>query len=130
MDFHPDAGEQQLTQKYFWGKHSGVGGGDKSPDQIESAKRVLIWTIGEMERRGLGLSIDKSLIPDKFDIKVEEVIVKATGVWALLEFATGKITRDIPSLDWIDEAAIKRYSLVDKYRPEALKKFADELSKM
>lgn len=127
MTAHPSVGEQQLSQKYFWGLHGGVGGGDTRPDQIEASKRTLLWTVEEMERRSIPLAIDKSLLPDSVNVEVQQDITKPGGIFALMAFFTPKTVRDIPSLEDIHEDALKRYKTVAEYRPESLKKFGDEL---
>lgn len=128
MDFNESVGEKQLSQKYFWGQHGGIGGGDRRMDQIESAKVTLLWTVAEMERRGIPLAIDKSELPDSVDMKIGEA-PKPGGLFGFLNQIGPKTTRDIPSIEHLHEGVAIRYKAVSDYRPDSLKKFHEELSK-
>lgn len=129
MEFHPAVGEQQLSQKYFWGAHAGVGGGDRR--QVEASKATLLWVVDEMERRACGLELDRSLLPDSYDVHVDETPTLLSKLQdalnAILDVFGAKQTRDIPSVSMLHDAAVRRYRSVQSWRPEALNKFREEI---
>eukprot|EP00177_Eucheuma_denticulatum_P006594 GFKZ01012001.1.p1 GENE.GFKZ01012001.1~~GFKZ01012001.1.p1 ORF type:complete len:359 (-),score=59.19 GFKZ01012001.1:260-1336(-) len=127
MDHDPQRGKEQVTQLYFWGGHCGVGGGDS--DQVTSSDFCLGYLVEEMERRGLGLAVEKSALPDYKSINTDEEPreVKEAPWMGLLEFLTGKYVRPIESLEMLHETAIKRYQDCPKWRPAALKMLEEKI---
>lgn len=110
--------EGQLTQKYFWGRHSGVGGGLKR--EVICSAITFDFLVEEMKKRGLGLQIAKDAFVGSRDI--EEVLGKRNeSVFdSIMKFFAGASARKIESLDLLDESVIRRYQEVSTYRPRPL----------
>lgn len=124
---------EQLTQTYCWGEHGGVGGGDKG--QIINANTSLQFLVEEMKRRGLGLAVDTSIVPQSLIEKTREKVEapKSLGenimgaVIGLIVNVTGESVRKIESVDKIHPAAIKRYQELPEWRPPALSHLEEEI---
>lgn len=125
MDYHEEAGEGQLTQMYFFGGHGGIGGGDSR--QINPAACTLRFLVEEMEKRELGLAINKDMIPDYMDVVEDGEEIKSSAVMSFVEKVTGKFVRSIPSIDMVHPSAIERYQKNEGWRPEALENLKDAL---
>lgn len=125
MEHHEEVGPEQLTQLFFWGGHGGIGGGDSR--QTISADTTLCFCVEEMQRRGLGLAIDMSQMPEYPDVTVDTEELKSSSVMNFVEKLTGKFVRDIPSLDMIHKSAVKRFKLKPEWRPASLKNLEEEL---
>jgi Uncharacterized alpha/beta hydrolase domain (DUF2235) len=111
----------QLTQLYFPGTHSGVGGG--SPDEEQLSDSALRFLVEEMDRRQLGLELNMGLIPtgsrDVPPVPVESGVDRVFG----------KYIRPINSLNECYRPYVEeRYHLQNTWRPEALAAFDQDLS--
>jgi hypothetical protein len=111
----------QLTQLYFPGTHSGVGGG--SPDEEQLSDSALRYLVQEMDRRQLGLELNMVLIPTgSRDVPPVRV---ACGI----DRVFGKYIRPIKSLNECYLPYVReRYHLQKTWRPEALAAFDQALS--
>lgn len=123
MTANPKAGDNQLTQLYLPGTHSGVGGG--SPGEENLSRFALDWMISEMRRRGLGLEINSSLFTIDSTVDVpppgdgnEGIVMKAFGA---INRALGTYTRDIKSTEQCHILGVAtRYQRQPTWRPKSL----------
>lgn len=118
---------EQLTQKFFTGTHSGIGGGD--PDWVETSRIALHFMVDEARRRGLGIEFDESLLPPRGDPTKPVIPVQYKGSDWLFNQLTGIKKRDIPSVDCVHQTAIKRYQTQSAWRPPSLDHLRDALLK-
>lgn len=125
MVANPARGETQLTQLYFPGGHGGVGGGDAYEEPLSD--NALRFMVQEMQRRGLKLEFDMSLIPDAPDVAIPPKARNTSAVLKLAEAFTGKFIREISTIDDCHPSVAKRYQAVSEWRPEALKALDMEL---
>lgn len=116
---------EQLTQLFFAGTHSGVGGGDLA--WKETALIALHFLIDEIRRRGLGIEFDENVLPPFGDPAVPAIDVKYTGTNWVFNYITGIAPRLVPSVDVIHSSAILRYQKESTWRPPALKHLHDDL---
>jgi len=117
-----------LTQLFMAGVHTGVGGGSGDELQQTLAGNALKVLVGDMERRGLGLSLDSSVFPQEFVYDVGVPTEKpgfSFNRW--LFYVPGRSVRNVASVDDMHVSAIRRYQLVEGWRPPALEKLTDEL---
>lgn len=125
MDANDEAGDDQLTQMYFWGGHGGIGGGD--PMQIESAKCTLRFCVEEMQKREIPLQLKMEVIPEYGNVEEPPLEVKSSRMMSFVEKLTGKFVRRIESVDDVHKLAIKRYQTCPEWRPTALDELHDEI---
>lgn len=121
------AADGQVTERFFWGGHGGVGGSDaREPD---CGVLTLRFLLKEMERRNLGLAMDASAMdidrPINVDARALNLKEEQNPVMKFFNFLTGRHVRDIEKLDEVDEAAVKRYKEVKDWRPDALKRLEE-----
>lgn len=117
--------EVQLTQKYFWGRHSGVGGG-LNREMIYSAI-TFEFLVAEMKARGLRMQIAEAafVVPRDFgDVLPPR---HETLFNNIVKFFTGSADRSIESVDMLDGTVIKRYEGLETYRPAPLKHLHDAI---
>lgn len=105
----------RLTQLFFPGTHSGVGGGSDSEELL--ANSTLQFLVDEIKRFGLGIEFETSLIP-KGDIYIQPVEV---------DTRLPKGPRKINSLDECHDSVPKRYHAVKTWRPRALEPLVEAL---
>lgn len=123
MEPNKDAklGKKQLTQKYFWGRHSGIGGGDAlEPDCSDITLRFLIQ---EMKDRELELQFSIAHVPVQPDILQYNPVPEPFVDWLLRWFGGGNYWRVIADISDIHETAITRYRAVEGWNPKAMEKF-------
>lgn len=128
MDHHEDIGSDQLTQLYFPGGHGGVGGGDAN--QMITANCALRFCYDEMQKRGLGLAIDSTMLPKYEDVTLDAGPAQSSPWMSMIEMFTGKFVRRITSLKDVHPLAIKRYQKNEHYRPRALQPLDAEIMAM
>jgi hypothetical protein len=114
----------QLTQLYFPGSHGGVGGGSLLETKLSES--TLCFLAEEMARRKLGLELNMRMIP----MGSPNV---APPPEASLRFTNllGHYVRPVSSLmECYLPFVVERYHLQKTWRPEALKKFEEQLLAM
>lgn len=116
--------ENQLTQKFFWGSHGGIGGSEST--EQDAGAITLRFTIEEIKRRGLGLAFDESTVPDYPDITREIITVLESGLMSVMSRFDSYI-RTVSSPDLVHETAVKRFQVNREWRPQALKNIAERL---
>lgn len=118
--------KNQLTQKYFWGTHGGIGGSETT--EQDAGATTLKFTIEEIKRRNMGLAIDESNVADYPDISCkEEVTALNSGFMSMFTRFTGLYVRPIQSIEAIHKSAIKRFQINSAWRPGALNNLAEQL---
>lgn len=118
----------QLTQKYFWGTHGGIGGSETT--EKEAGLTTLKFTLDEIKRRNLGLAFDETQISTDYpDITTKEVTALNAGFMSFFTRFTGTYVRPIQTIEAVHKSAIERFQINDKWRPEALKNLAEQLLK-
>lgn len=117
--------QNQVTELYFWGVHSGVGG--SAILQPESGDVTLHFVIDEMAQRHLGLQFRRDLIPKYPEVSVEGREAPPQGIYAVVQSVFGKYIRDIESINRVHSSAIKRYQQVASWRPAALNGISKQL---
>lgn len=122
-------GKTQVTSKFFWGSHSGVGGGKQS--EQAASDTTLLFLVSELRRRGCELCFNETMLPDKLP-KVDRdfVPVRDSLRTRLIRFITGGGCRQIPSVDMVHWSGVRRFQEVQAYRPGALQLFERELKKL
>lgn len=118
MEYNADVGPTQVTQKYFWGGHGGVGGGDSREE--DCSRITLRFLLKEMEERGLSLAYDQQLVQELPDIQAPTIKPDSNPLMAVIGFFTGKFVRPIKSIEDLHLTAVKRYRLVEDWRPKNL----------
>lgn len=119
----------QLTQLFFPGRHSGVGGGE--PTEVGLSDYSLTWLLGEMKRRGLKLAVHEDRIsPGTLD--VPPAVVPRIDWWTnfVMKLASGRHVRPIPTVAECHPSVAKRYALQPSWRPDALKTTAKDLERL
>lgn len=118
----------QVTQRYFWGVHEGVGGGHMRRQQ--SAFCALRGLVEEIRKRSIPLSIDDDLLPS-YDVtaKVELTFSdRATdGFFNLINVFTGEYIRHVDGIQQVHHTALTRYVKVLDWRPLALRSLQNEI---
>lgn len=136
MHPHPSRFPSQVTSRFFWGVHSGVGGG--LTDQRLNADITLRFVIDELSRRGCGLCFDAALIPTAYhgdkDAAVmakdgEEERKKTSLMTRIMKFVGGTGYRLVESVEDVHWSAIKQFQTNKEWRPPALNKIEAELMK-
>jgi hypothetical protein len=118
----------QLTQLYFPGGHGGVGGGNLFERKLSES--TLLFLAEEMARRKLGLELNMSMIPTG-SRDVAPPPVTPMNVTNILASTLGDYVRPISSLtECYLPYVVERYHLQKTWRPEALKKFEEQLLAM
>lgn len=118
MTPHENRGRKQVTQRFFWGTHSGVGGGDRS--YANASDITLLFVVDEMHHRGLGLTFDRDRLPKKVNVSEKIHDSKKSVRDSIVSLTVGSAPRVIPAFHWIHESAVKRYKLQPLWRPRAL----------
>lgn len=98
-------GRKQLTQKFFWGRHGGVGGGNDY--EKHWADITLRFLIEEMMDRELKLAFNKDHIPYEPDL-LPEPISDASESWVdkFMRLIGGKNVRKIASVNDVHKTDI------------------------
>jgi Uncharacterized alpha/beta hydrolase domain (DUF2235) len=117
-------GPKQLTQLYFAGGHGGVGGGDTIEYPLSNF--TLQFMVREMERRGLGLSIIKSRLPQG-TVDLPPTEKKQSMLFNVISQITGDCVRGIDSHIQVHPSVAERYRKHPTWRPRALEKICDML---
>lgn len=121
-------GSEQLSQKFLSGRHGGVGGGTHATEPL--ARNALKFVVEEMERRGLGLSIDKSVIPAEYTVTLEpSEPPKRFSLFGAVRWSMGTRPRKIASVDSLHPSALKMYKNLENWRPASLEPLKDEILK-
>lgn len=118
MQPHENANPQQLTQLFFCGSHTGVGGGKRS--EIECSNVTLRFVVDEMRRRGLQLFFDMSKIPASGVADLLRHKTHSSKKRSIVKILMGKCTRRIDSVAALHPLAILRYQKCPSWRPVAL----------
>lgn len=125
MEGNPTVGESQLTQKYFWGTHNGVGGG--SYRERECSATTLNFVVREFEDRGLQLKFDKSFLPMDGDPEVSVEHEEFSIFTRFVKIVSGSSPRVICSVSDLHESVIRRYSRVPSWRPTSLTHLREDI---
>lgn len=120
----------QLTQLYFPGRHSGVGGGE--PTEVDLSNYALTWLVGEMKRRGLALKVHAERIePGTCDVPPPPPLGwKDWTTHLLMNAVAGVYVRPIHKIEECHPSVAKRYGVQKEWRPKALKPIEKSLSKI
>lgn len=129
MTAHPSA-PSQVTEKFFWGSHGGVGGSEYT--EPETIAVVLRFVLDELQALGFTLTIaaDHPGVPKDYpDTAVErKLIAGLTRADAVVNAMTGgQYTRKIESVDQVHFTAVERFQKIPTWRPKALEKLEKEL---
>lgn len=118
MVAHPAAGEEQVTSLFFWGTHSGVGGGKAS--ETAAGATALRFVVEEMCTRRLKLAFNSAFIPPYYAI-APHVVPRNNSTWSKTARAMGgRQVRLISSGRELHWSAVHRYQKVPAWRPPAL----------
>lgn len=120
----------QLTQLFFPGRHSGVGGGE--PTEVELSNYTLTWMVGEMKRRGLQLKLHMDRIePGTCNVPPPPPLGwKDWMTQYLMNKVAGVHVREIEKIEQCHPSVAKRYALQPEWRPTALEPTKKPLSKI
>ena len=113
-DGSPRPNDQQLTQVWFSGVHTDVGGGEK---ESQLANITLRWMIDNAER--CGLSFDERLVQQCFAPLPFQPLGPMHDQWSLIPWGLPKY-RDVPAGSALSNTAVLRYQQVPSYRPSGL----------
>ncbi len=112
---------QNLCQVWFPGEHGCVGGGTEEHSGLSDG--ALKWMIDESKALGLGLEFDESQVPDASKLDAATPFNNAPkGVFALTPRNLRRV--DFPHFH---PSVIKRWSLLESYRPENLARYKAQL---
>lgn len=116
----------QLTQKFFWGTHAGIGRVKyRELNAGDTAQRFLV---GEMQRRGCGLVFDDANVPPFPEVDEEVTVANNAGSSDMMRFVGGKRYREVASIQDLHWTVIRRFQSIDRYRPTALAHLEEELT--
>jgi uncharacterized protein (DUF2235 family) len=113
------AQDGQLTEVWFPGGHSGVGGGTLANSPLSNA--ALLWMIESVEGLNLGLTFDRNKIED--GVNVDPMI--QTNYDLKLPFFKG--IRSLPSAAILHESVYHRWHLCRWYRPRNLVEYHEKI---
>lgn len=116
-------GQEQLTEKFFWGQHSGIGGGNEL--ETNCSDITLRFLIEEVNKHKLKLAFNKDHIPDEPDLFQKST--SESFFDRMLGWVAGKYVRLIASINDVHETAIKRYKKVRHWNPDALQPFERDI---
>lgn len=118
--FQNETVTDQLTQKFFWGTHGGIGGSELT--ELENGKITLRFTVDEMKRRGLRLDIDDDIVPDYPETAAEDKTLTAGkgGVFGVLTAVRGRFIRSVRDVRDVHHTVVERFQKNRLWRPEAL----------
>lgn len=125
MTPHERRGQQQLTQKFFWGTHSGVGGGSRA--YARAADITLVFVVNEMRSRGLDLAFERDKLPRKISVTANVHYVDRSATQRVTLLVTGSAPRLIPAPHWLHHSAVRRFREQPLWRPCALEPFESTL---
>lgn len=130
MVAHPRRGGSQVTQRYFWGSHSGIGGGKTGERQ--ASQITLRFLFDEMQRRHIPLAIDARYIPSYPAINApeprEDDDTPTLRRW-LTSVVGGAAPREVEFRE-VHVAAVDRLQQVKEWRPSALRPIENELLRL
>lgn len=125
-----DAVPGQLTQLYFPGHHSGVGGGQPGEEKISNF--TLMWLVGEVKRRGLPLSFHREIFEEGYvnlpftPLPLAERLNNAMMNVAAGDLLQWKGVRTVTTEECHPGVA-ERYANYGDWRPAALEKVGNDL---
>lgn len=130
MQPHASRSASQVTSRFFWGVHSGVGGGQF--DQRLNADITLRFVIDELSRRGCGLCFDAGLVPAAYP---DEVVAKEDGGEGkppslrrrIMRLVGGTGYRIVQSGEDVHWSAIRHFQMNKSWRPPALNKIETDM---
>lgn len=126
MTANPKMGESQLTQLYFPGRHSGVGGG--CGKEVAFSMNTLNFVVHELKRRNVGVKFDLDTMPRSLNQKLSMLeTLKPFSLQNILRAVSGVKCRPIPSVDMLHESAMIRFARMQSWRPKALESIRSEL---
>lgn len=113
------AAKGQLTQLYFPGSHSGVGGGSET--EVGLSAYALAWMVREIRDRRVGLAFHEDrLPPPQLDAPPASLTTSERITHACMRLAAGRYVREIRDSGECHPAVAYRFQHVDLYRPPAL----------
>lgn len=120
----------QLTQLFFPGRHSGVGGGE--PTEVELSNYALNWLVSELKRRGIALKLHEDRIePGSCNVPPPPALGwKDWTTQFLMNRVAGIYIRPVNKVADCHPSVAKRYALQPEWRPRALEKKKRPLSKV
>lgn len=125
---HANVGSKQLTQKFLAGRHGGVGGGTETTEPL--ARNALKFVVEEMERRGLGLAVDKWAIPAEYTVDMyPSEPPRRFSLFGVVRSTMGTRPRTIASVDDLHPSACQMYKNLETWRPGSLEPLKDEILK-
>lgn len=129
MHAHEDAKADQLTQLYFCGTHTGVGGGKRC--ETACANTTLRFLVDEMSRRKLRLKFRMCKVPNYDPNFVTPGKSKrhhhASFKRRVIKITCGKHVRRINSISQLHPTVILRYQQSSSWRPAALTHLHDQI---
>lgn len=120
----------QLTELFFPGRHSGVGGGE--PTEIGLSDYSLAWLVSEIKRRGMALKFHVDRL-EEGTVDVPPPSPPSLGDRAravAFNAVSGRYVRKVDSVERCDSSVAKRYALQPGWRPEALEKTGKDLARL
>lgn len=116
----------QVTRAYFWGSHSGVGGGKKS--EAVASNITLFYLLTMLKRFKCGLQFSEDMIPKSYEEVAREVVVQSNSfISKVIRLVSGRAERAIDP-QFVHWTAIRRLQEVETWRPGALVPFEKQLS--
>ncbi len=115
MTAYKDCGHK-IVEKWFPGDHVCVGGGEEKTAKLSN--RCLEWMVEQLEICGCGLNVDLSLAEG--GVQTDCTIDFENSINSMFKFL-GRRARVIEgSFDNLDESVIRRWRVLDYYRPKNL----------
>lgn len=128
----PSRSPSQVIARYFWGDHSGVGGG--APNSEAASNTTLFFVLSEMRRRHLKLTFDKPgpddqvILPTAYpEPETDYEPPKHDFMYSFTRMVASAAARVIPSIDDVHWTACRRVQKIGKWRPEAVKLIESKL---
>lgn len=113
------AAKGQLSQLYFPGSHSGVGGGKVG--ETGTSAYALAWMVAELRARGIALALHEDRLPPfRLDETPKASNLKRRVRVFAMRVAAGRYVREIRDTTECHPAVAYRLQHVEQYRPAAL----------
>lgn len=127
---HATCSASQVTSRFFWGGHGGVGGGQA--DQRLNSDITLRFVIDELSRRGCGLCFDAAHVPSEYPDETaapkdsEREISLSSRI---TRFVTGMGYRHVQTVKDVHWSAIRHFQADKRWRPPGLRMIEKDMMK-
>lgn len=119
--------EGQVTQLFFPGGHSGVGGGAAGAEGF--AGNTLRWVVEEMKRRNVDIEIDQCKVPE-WTAPENVQGMEIGAIYKFMRWYGQRQERNIRSADECHESVFRRYIKKEDWRPKALERIKDAIEEI